>query len=77
MSQSKCRSPAATTIRLIPVLTKCDKVKPGPLTRLVEETSGRVSKHVAAHPELIVTSSAKGTGIEHLRSELAKIAEFR
>ena len=59
------------------VLTKCDKVKPGPLTRLVEETSGRVSKHVAAHPELIVTSSAKGTGIEHLRSELAKIAEFR
>ncbi len=55
------------------ILTKCDKVKPAPLEELFHETSTEIAGHVAAHPELIATSSAKGTGIETLRAALAAL----
>lgn len=59
------------------VLTKCDKVKAPALAKLVAETQTRIARHVAAHPEIVQTSSAKGTGIEFLRAELAMIADIR
>ena len=59
------------------VLTKCDKVKAAALDKLLVDTQTRIAKHVAAHPMVIQTSSAKGTGIEFLRAELAMIADIR
>lgn len=59
------------------VLTKCDKVKAAALDQLLTDTRARIAKHVAAHPMVIQTSSAKGTGIEFLRVELAMIADIR
>jgi GTP-binding protein len=59
------------------VLTKCDKVKAAALDQLMTDTKTRIAKHVAAHPLVIQTSSAKGTGIEFLRAELAMIADIR
>ena len=59
------------------VLTKCDKVKAAALDKLLADTQTRIAKHVAAHPMVIQTSSAKGTGIEFLRAELAMIADIR
>jgi GTP-binding protein len=59
------------------VLTKCDKVKAAALDKLLADTQIRIAKHVAAHPMVIQTSSAKGTGIEFLRAELAMIADIR
>jgi len=59
------------------VLTKCDKVKAAALDQLLADTRTRIAKHVAAHPMVIQTSSAKGTGIEFLRAELAMIADIR
>jgi len=56
------------------VLTKCDKVKPGPLAKLIEATAADLAKHAAAHPQIICTSSEKGTGIAELRAELASLA---
>jgi GTP-binding protein len=55
------------------ILTKCDKIKPGQLEKLLTATSVEMVSHVAAHPELIATSSAKGTGIETLRGALAAL----
>jgi GTP-binding protein len=55
------------------ILTKCDKIKPGQLEKLITATSLEMVGHVAAHPELIATSSAKGTGIETLRAALAAL----
>ncbi|WP_448578783.1 ribosome biogenesis GTP-binding protein YihA/YsxC [Thermaurantiacus sp.] len=47
------------------VLTKADKVKnPGAVQALVAEHSRR---HPAAHPEVLVTSSARGLGMAELR----------
>ena len=59
------------------VLTKCDKVKPGALMRLTDSTSSRITKHVAAHPTIIRTSSLRNDGIEALRAELAMMADIR
>lgn len=53
------------------VLTKCDKVKPGPLKTLKEKIAAELAKHGAAHPDILATSSNDGTGISELRTELA------
>jgi len=57
------------------VLTKSDKMKPGPLARLVAETEAAVARHPAAHPVCLVTSSESGAGIAELRAALAALAE--
>lgn len=56
------------------VLTKIDKVKAGPLEKLLERTHAELARHVAAHPIIRCTSSAKSQGIEELRAELARLA---
>jgi GTP-binding protein len=56
------------------VLTKADKVKPAALARMVEATAAELSRHVAAHPELMVTSALAGHGIAELRAALAALA---
>ena len=62
---------AAVTYQL--VLTKADGVKAGPLTRKQDEVIALIRKHPAAHPELLVTSSESGLGIEALRAELGSL----
>lgn len=55
------------------VLTKSDKIKPPQLTRLETETGTALRKRIAAHPELIATSSEKQRGIDILRAEIARL----
>jgi GTP-binding protein len=59
------------------VLTKADKAGKGPeaaeaVARRVAET---IASRPAAHPEVLVTSTADGTGIEALRVALAALAD--
>jgi GTP-binding protein len=49
------------------VLTKADKIKAEELAEVVEATKAVARKHIAAHPEVSVTSSEKGLGIAALR----------
>ncbi|MBT3991048.1 MAG: YihA family ribosome biogenesis GTP-binding protein [Rhodospirillaceae bacterium] len=56
------------------ILTKCDKIKASELEKLLEKTHKEIAKHVAAHPEIMVTSSAKSKGIEELRAALTTLA---
>jgi GTP-binding protein len=56
------------------VLTKGDKVKIGPLQARMDGVLGELSKHTAAHPDVIATSSRKGEGIPELRAHLAALA---
>jgi len=53
------------------VLTKADKLKKGEIEKRLEATTEQLRKHVAAFPEVIVTSSEKGTGIAELRAQIA------
>jgi GTP-binding protein len=59
------------------VLTKADKVKPGTLAEVVEGTAKAIAKRPAAHPNILVTSSQAGHGIEALRTEIAALVAAR
>lgn len=50
------------------VLTKVDKISRTEREAVLEQVKGALAKHPAAHPELIVTSSEKGEGIDVLRT---------
>ena len=63
---------AAVTYQL--VLTKSDSVKPGALARKQAEIEAVAAKHPAAYPQIVVTSSETGVGIESLRATLATLA---
>jgi GTP-binding protein len=56
------------------VLTKADKVKPEEAAARLAETQAKMSRRVAAHPEVLLTSSEKAIGIAELRAELAALA---
>ena len=56
------------------VLTKADKVKPKDLEARLASLKAELAKHVAAHPEIAVTSAVKGSGIGLLRAALAELA---
>ena len=49
------------------VLTKADKIKSSELQAVNEATIEAARKHPAAHPDVIVTSSETGMGIDRLR----------
>jgi GTP-binding protein len=55
------------------VLTKSDKIKPAELDRLVTQTLQLVARRPAAYPQVLATSSEKGTGLDELRSEILGI----
>lgn len=55
------------------VMTKADKIGKAELDKNIAQTRDALSKHPAAYPELIVTSSEKGLGIETLRATIATL----
>ncbi len=64
----------ATAVSYQIILTKCDKISSAQFAVLLEKTHAEAAKHVAAHPEIIATSSRKGVGIAELRAALAALA---
>lgn len=62
---------AAVTFQV--VMTKTDKVKEKDRAKVLEQVRGALSKHPAAFPELVLTSSEKGDGIDILRAIIAGI----
>ena len=64
-----------TAVNYQVVLTKSDKVKTSELEATLDKIRAELqAEHVAAHPDIIVTSSEKGYGIEELRAALAELA---
>lgn len=55
------------------VLTKADKVKDKDRTAVLQQVRAALSKHPAAYPEIVLTSSEKGEGIATLRSIIATL----
>ncbi|MDA5192944.1 ribosome biogenesis GTP-binding protein YihA/YsxC [Govanella unica] len=56
------------------VLTKFDKLSASEQAAIHDTVVGQIRRHVAAHPEVIVTSSEDGTGIAELRAKIAAFA---
>ncbi len=55
------------------VLTKSDKVKAAERARILDQVRTALSRHPAAFPEIVVTSSEAGDGIATLRSIIATL----
>lgn len=55
------------------VLTKSDKPKAGALARTIEAVKADLARHPAAFPEIAVTSSETGNGIDLLRAAIAAL----
>ncbi|MDO7632117.1 MAG: ribosome biogenesis GTP-binding protein YihA/YsxC [Loktanella sp.] len=56
------------------VMTKVDKLRGDALEASLAKTREALAKHPAAYPELILSSSEKGDGIEKLRAIIAGIS---
>lgn len=57
------------------VLTKADKLKDKALQACIDAVTEESTKHVAAHPLVLVTSAEKGSGIAELRAALAQLLD--
>jgi GTP-binding protein len=55
------------------VLTKADQVKPAELQAQIEATMAALSKHPAAFPEVLATSSRSGAGMAELRAAMVRL----
>ncbi len=55
------------------VMTKADKVLAAERDANIAQVQAALAKHVAAYPEIVVTSSEKGDGIETLRAIIATL----
>ena len=55
------------------VMTKADKVSKVERDANIEQVKAALANHPAAYPELVVTSSEKGDGIETLRAIIATL----
>jgi GTP-binding protein len=62
---------AAVTFQV--VMTKADKVNRATREANIAQTMAALQKHPAAYPEIVVTSSEKGEGIETLRAIIATL----
>jgi GTP-binding protein len=56
------------------ILTKCDKLNPSPLAEMIAAIALELTKHGAAHPEVLATSARTGAGLPELRSALAALS---
>jgi GTP-binding protein len=62
-----------TAVSWAVVMTKADKQTAETLSKICDETAEKIGNHVAAYPELFVTSSESKLGIKTLRAHLAKL----
>ena len=62
---------AAVTFQV--VMTKADKVKDKERAKIMDQVRSKLSKHPAAFPEIVMTSSEKGDGIPTLRALIANL----
>lgn len=59
------------------VLTKADKINAFELEKIKAATFAELSRHPAAFPAILATSSEKGDGIDELRGTIARIIAER
>jgi GTP-binding protein len=55
------------------VLTKADQVKRMELEQRIADVSAALTKHPAAFPEVLVTSSRTGAGMPELRAAMVRL----
>ena len=67
----------AAAVSYAVVLTKGDEVKAADRDARITETLAALRKHVAAYPEVLMTSARAGEGIAELRAHVARLLAER
>jgi GTP-binding protein len=67
----------AAAVSYAVVLTKGDEVKPGDRSARIAATLEGLRKHVAAYPEVFLTSARAGEGVAELRAHIARLLAER
>jgi GTP-binding protein len=67
----------AAAVSYAVVLTKGDEVKAADQSARIASTLEGLRKHVAAYPEVILTSSRTGAGVAELRAHVARLLAER
>ena len=62
---------AAVTYQI--VLTKIDKISTKELEKIITDTNAQISKHTAAHVNVLKTSSEKNLFLDELKAEVAEM----
>jgi GTP-binding protein len=57
------------------VLTKSDELNAAELDKIIARTADEACSHVAAHPNILVTSATTGQGMPELRASLAQFTK--
>lgn len=55
------------------ILTKTDKISAKELEKVIEQTAQEITKHAAALPDIISTSSEKKIGLDLLKAEICSL----
>lgn len=58
------------------ILTKADKISAADQERVVADTKARLGKRPAAYPDVILTSSETGLGLDELRGTVATLVDL-
>lgn len=58
------------------ILTKSDKLSQTQLAKILKSVEKDIIKRPAAHPDVIVTSSEKGLGIQEARTEMSRFVKL-
>ena len=56
------------------IITKADKIKIEPMLELYKAITTEIKRHVAAHPDILITSAIEGWGITETRAALSELA---
>jgi GTP-binding protein len=67
----------AAAVSYAVVLTKGDEVRPVERSARIDATLEGLRKHVAAYPEVIITSARTGDGVAELRAHIARLIAER
>lgn len=59
------------------ILTKADKISVKALSAVIAKTEATLTSHPAALPEVMATSSTKGTGLDELKAAMARLVAER
>ena len=65
----------ASAVSFQAVLTKADKLKGTSVEAIASQVAAALQKHPTAYPEILLTSSETGRGVESLRASIAQLIE--
>jgi GTP-binding protein len=63
----------SAAVSYVVTLTKIDTLKPAEREKAIAQVKAQMAGHVAAYPDILVTSAESGEGMEEIRQQLTAL----